>query len=826
MGRLRTVLALDQEAWRELDEALDSLIELDSAARAERLRDIARAAPERAQLLAELLTAGDDAHRLDGRLLPALGFLAEQTPLAEGTRIGPWALIRPIGRGGMSEVYLAQRADGAFERQVALKLLWPGLVSDQAGRRVRQERQILANLSDPRIAGLVDGGVTDAGRPWLAMEYVDGQPITEFCRERALDLRARIELVIEVAEAIASAHRQLVLHGDIKPANVLVSGSGQVKLLDFGIARLLNESAHAGEDDTAWQAMTPAFASPEQSQGQPLTAASDIFQLGRLLQRLCEGMAAGRGRLRALQAIASKALSQQPSSRYRSAEALAEDLRALLAHRPVLAVGDGWSYRAACLLRRRWFALSLGLVLSALGAAMLHVQLEQGRLLAARNATNEAMLGFLEDMLQQGDPRHAEGGELLSASALELAAVELQERLQAQPEARARLLNTLGRVHLARHELLLSARRHAEAVRLARTHALPETLEAALQGLATAGSWSGDYAQSEAHLRELLAMRREVRGEADGSVAETQLLLADLLHSRGEYAAALALARSAESNGLRPIASGRVLGMILRDLGDFDSANTLLERSLARETSRQPARTLHQVELLYHRALLMLHLGRFDAARAALAEAERKRTGLIGERWTGLVWSRHWSALLALAEGELESAAALLDRMLVDYARHFGEASHLLAFARSDRAYTALAQGDLALAERLFAAAATRLRSLQLSPHPRLAEPLLGQALIALARGDRQTAQLHALEAMRIRAELPMQAEGVALWRANACRVAALTGADCGASDGRAAFDGGLDSLRLQRALDGVCGLRPVPATYAEACAPRSRPAG
>jgi hypothetical protein len=156
--------------------------------------------------------------------------------------------------------------------------------------------------------------------------------------------------------------------------------------------------------------------------------------------------------------------------------------------------------------------------------------------------------------------------------------------------------------------------------------------------------------------------------------------------------------------------------------------------------------------------------------------------------------------------------------MLVDYEKHFGEGSHLLAFARSDRAYAATAQGDLALADRLFEAAAVRLRSLQVSPHPRLAEPLLGQALIALARGDRRTAQLHAREAMRIRSELPMQAAGVAQWRANACKVMALAGAECRAAEGVAADDNGLDSLRLQRALEGLCGIRPAPEALAETC--------
>ncbi|MCB1642955.1 MAG: serine/threonine protein kinase, partial [Xanthomonadales bacterium] len=484
--------------------------------------------------LRQLLQGDDAEQRLDQRLRSALGYFAGQQSVSPGTRIGPWRVLRSIGQGGMAEVCLAERADGAFERQVALKLLWPGLVHDRAAELVRQERQMLAQLDDPRIAQLLDGGVTESGQPWLAMEFIDGVPIHVHCREQALALPERLRLCIEVVEAVGSAHRQWIAHGDIKPANVLVTTTGQVKLLDFGIGRLLGEASEGTGGEARWRALTPAWASPEQASGHAPTPASDLYQLGLLLQGLIEDrLPAGGRRRRELEAIKACALAESPAQRYASCAALAADLRAWLDHRPVRVMAGQRGYRLRCLLRRRWPLLSALAGLTLLAGLLVEQQWRYSRNLAERHATNAAVLGFLQDLLDRSNPRLSHDEALLSSGMLVEAAAGLENQLADQPAAKVAILNTLGRIHRTRHELLLSRQRYQQALDLARQQALRAEIDVALDGLANVGIWSGDYAQSEALLRELIETRLEAGRDA-ADIASARLQLADLLHSRGD----------------------------------------------------------------------------------------------------------------------------------------------------------------------------------------------------------------------------------------------------------------------------------------------------
>jgi len=317
---------------------------------------------------------------------------------AEG-RIGPYRLIRDLGHGGMGEVYLGVRDDDAFQKRVAIKVLKRGMDTESIVRRFRHERQILASLAHPFIAGLLDGGTTPDGRPYFAMEYVDGKPIVEYCAAHALDIAARVELLRKLCAAVQYAHQNLIIHRDIKPANVLVTAEGTPKLLDFGIAKLLNPEL-SGETlaltAPGLAMMTPEYASPEQVSGEAITTATDIYSLGMLLYRLLTGRlpyqlpsrapadifrvvcesdplrpstavtshetrtpaeAVAAGRLRRqltgdLDNILLKALHKDPGRRYASAEQFAEDLRRHLAGLPVIARKDTWAYRAGKFVRR------------------------------------------------------------------------------------------------------------------------------------------------------------------------------------------------------------------------------------------------------------------------------------------------------------------------------------------------------------------------------------------------------------------------------------------------------------------------------------------
>jgi tRNA A-37 threonylcarbamoyl transferase component Bud32/tetratricopeptide (TPR) repeat protein len=350
------------ERWHQVEPLLDRALELppdrrpaylDSACAGDTLL---RAEVER------LLRAVDESDEfLSGRAAefaePILASIPDEPPASPGTRVGPYRIIEEAGRGGMAVVYRAERDDGHFHKRVALKLVRPGLVQEvDLLRRFREERQILASLEHSGIARLLDGGVTPEGVPWLAMEYVDGTPIDRSCHERRLTTEARLDLFCAVCDAVHHAHRQGIVHRDLKPGNILVTAEGLVKLLDFGIAKLM-----AGEDgrDAAERTgpvtrlMTPEYASPEQIRGGPVTAATDVYALGVLLHRLLTGyhphdVTGGTGREEAaepllpssLRTIVRRALREEPGQRYPDAGQMAADVRRHLQERGAAVVGN------------------------------------------------------------------------------------------------------------------------------------------------------------------------------------------------------------------------------------------------------------------------------------------------------------------------------------------------------------------------------------------------------------------------------------------------------------------------------------------------------
>jgi tetratricopeptide (TPR) repeat protein len=301
---------------------------------------------------------------------------ADMLRTASGGDCGAYRLIRPLGSGGMGTVYLAERRDSDIEQKVAVKLLWDGGKRPVWRNRFLRERRILASLHHPAIVHVVDAGHTADGRPYLVMEYVEGEPIDDYCAKS--DVRDRLRLFVRVCEAVSHAHRRLIIHRDLKPSNILVDASGQPKLLDFGIAKLLDETGDATQ--TAERLLTPHYASPEQLAGESQTTATDIYSLGAVLCKLltgrCPEQAAGdigahSGVSSDLDHILRKALRREPEERYGSVDAFAEDIRAVLDRRPVAArSGDVW-YKTRRFVRRYWMPLlASGLVLASLGTGL------------------------------------------------------------------------------------------------------------------------------------------------------------------------------------------------------------------------------------------------------------------------------------------------------------------------------------------------------------------------------------------------------------------------------------------------------------------------
>ena len=396
----------DAPTWKRLSPLLDEALDLPEADRAAWLAALQARAPEDAARLRSLLERQAAASR--GDFLAGMA-QARLAPATAGHQLGPWTIEAPLGEGGMASVWLARRSDGRHDGQAAIKLMHGRLHGTQASQRFEREGRILARLEHPHIARLLDAGVAgdaEGGQPYLVLELVRGEPIDRWCDERQLGIEARLRLFIDVVQAVAAAHAQLVVHRDLKPGNVMVDGQGQVKLLDFGIARMLDEGDAAAAaavpslTRTGQRAFTPAWAAPEQVRGDPVSTATDVWALGVLLCQLLTGrhptglpwtseltawmqaaavpdierpshlartgddaaaLAAARGlqpeglarRLQGdLDQIVQRALAEEPGRRYGSAQALADDVQRHLRNEPVSAVADTVGYRATKFVRR------------------------------------------------------------------------------------------------------------------------------------------------------------------------------------------------------------------------------------------------------------------------------------------------------------------------------------------------------------------------------------------------------------------------------------------------------------------------------------------
>ncbi|MEM9570498.1 MAG: serine/threonine-protein kinase [Pseudomonadota bacterium] len=490
-----------------------------------------------------------------------------------GRQLGVWKLSRRLGSGGMGAVFLASRSDDEFQQTAAVKIMGSQLLNADASSRFRAERQILSNLNHPNIASLIDGGTTDEDLPYLVMEYVDGARIDVHCDSNGLSIRERLSLFVEVCDAIDYAHRNLVVHRDLKPSNILVPRTGTPKLLDFGIAKLLDPdqlelTAPQTSDDA--RAMTPEYASPEQVRGEPVSVASDVYALGVLLFRLLTGhspydaslttrheiesailgsaprrpsdvvtsasseaaslqlsksnpelpLKKLRQRLAGdLDNIVLKCLQKEPERRYATARELASDIDRFLDGRAVLARGDSWAYRAKKFLTRNARPVAAGVAVIATIVALVGfytVRLADERdkaQLAAAEATEVS--DFIRDVFFSAAPRIAQGRDVTALDLLEQAEAQIDE-MSEQPLLQGRLMTLIGSSLNGLGEYEKSAVLLSRAVDNIEPFAADnvDDMVSALGRLAEAQRNSGDFEPSLENRRRALALSREAYGDA------------------------------------------------------------------------------------------------------------------------------------------------------------------------------------------------------------------------------------------------------------------------------------------------------------------------
>ncbi len=597
-----------------------------------------------------------------------------------GRKLGDYEILGLIAAGGMGRVYRARRADGSFEREVAVKVSAGSGVSRELLSRFAQEQSVLAGLNHPNICQLYDALVTDEGWPCIVMELIDGETIVDYCEKNNIGLRDRVRLLVDVVAAVAYAHSQLVVHRDIKPANVLVSENGQVKLLDFGIAKLLESDSGL----TKAAPMTPRYASPEQLLGQPVTVASDIAQLGLLIyevltgdplnpsetlasaiQRAADGrslrveLERGKDLPREVLPIIEQCLRADPSDRYANAGNLKADLEAYLNDYPVSAVGQSAGYRMRkFLVRNLSTAVTAGVALVAIVAgvswytwqlalarAEAEAQAAEARLEAERaNQVSQ----FLITLFDAPDPENARGADVSVRQVLEAGIDKIRNDLEGQERLQADLLMTLGSVFNELGEFDKGGPLLEEAVEIHRKRPSPDSTAyaTALYTQAQYLSFTGELESAAATSKEALEIARKT------PTNESLVLQTKLLNS---------------------------LAIVLSRLNRFEDSEAHYQEAIAIRTRIYGADHLETSEPFANYALLLMKMGRFEEAFPLLESAYEIAVQELGpyHPWIApraINLSRTYKEL-----GRIEEAEELL-RVALDQDRHvYGEAHHYVA---------------------------------------------------------------------------------------------------------------------------------------------------
>jgi serine/threonine protein kinase len=761
--------------WQRVRALFAHGVQLPAAARSAWLDEVCADRDDMRAMLQDLLD-GDAAHadalergaaELVARLLRDG---ASAAPERSGERFGPYTIVRLLGAGGMGSVYLAQRTDGHFQQQVALKVIGADVGAPLMRELFLRERQILARLNHPNIAQLHDGGVSADGALYFTMELVEGEPITAYCDARNLGLAARLNLFLKACAAVQFAHRNLIVHRDLKPSNILVTAQGEVKLLDFGIAKLLDDEFSASATSTHTRVMTREYAAPEQILAQPITTATDVYALGVLLFELLTGQlpyaravageaswpqaiiedapqslhgALVRGRATApgeserratqragavdalrrrlrgdLDRIVRRALEKSPDARYQVVGELVIDVQAWLDGRAL--PGGSWRYRAAKFIRRnRWplaiaAAVALALIVEAAGIVW---QSREARRAAeralAQAQTTMAVKDFLVELFNGSDPANAQGKEISARSLLDRGAEGIAARLQSQPRLRAELQSVLGQIY---NQLGL----YHEA----------EALEQ--QALASSAGSDGDPLIAAASVRERAAALVEL-----GQVEEAIALAADAVARLRALPAAPAQDRvralvsqvqvmmaARKTAGAEPIADEAV---------SLARANALSEDTLAGALSARAmvawyANQFKDAEGAFREVIAVHRRARGDLNPALVADYRRLAATLIN---TG----EYTEAIAAAA-----SAASLAERL-------YGAKNIAAVSEKTFLGTLNMVAGNYAAAKALYSEALPVQRELLGDDHPEVARSMVSLANMEIASGEFAAAEQLAAQA-------------------------------------------------------------------------------
>jgi eukaryotic-like serine/threonine-protein kinase len=710
---------LSSKLWQEISPYLGYALSLSDQERAEWLSHFRVRRPDVAGLVAELL---EDHNALSQQhFLEKHPLLPNQNSLA-GEMVGPYKLRSRIGEGGMGNVWLAERADGRFERQVAVKFLNLAVGSRAVAERFKREGIILGQLRHPHIAELIDAGLTDQGDPYLVLEYVQGQQVDEYCDNHGVGLDARIALFLDVLDAIAHAHSNLVVHRDVKPPNVLVSNDGNVKLLDFGIAKLLadegNSSAAALLTREGEGAMTPLFAAPEQLTGGPITTATDTYALGALLFYLLTGQhVAGPGphspadliksitqldppvasqavalateaapherrgttreklsrQLRGdLDTILSRSLKKIPAERYPSVDAFSDDLRRYLRHEPISARPDTVSYRTRKYLRRHRVGVSVATALLLIMAAFSVTQAVQLRRITRERDRADRIATFMTGIFKVSDPNENAGQGVTARQILDKAAEDINGNLTNDAELRAQMLHVMGRAYLNLGLFSRAESLFEKGIQASNSYGGGNTRETmhTEHDLAWSMFQQGQVSDAEKLERALLDKQRRVLGSDHPDTLATieELAYTVCQEGKGPCAEGINLTREVLEKQRRAfgpdafytLATMDNLAIMLASDGRLAEAITLQQDSLDRHTRVLGIQNIGTMDATLNLGELERAAGRENDALRTFQELLKRETLYLSPEQGELAVTKYDLASVLLREGRRGEAISML----------------------------------------------------------------------------------------------------------------------------------------------------------------------
>ncbi|MFT4605382.1 MAG: serine/threonine protein kinase/Tfp pilus assembly protein PilF [Rhodothermales bacterium] len=786
--------------WKRIDAIMDGALDLDPALRGEYVRKECGDDQALLKQVQDMLGAGDIAGTfLENKGPEMLGEMrdavrkavdAKDNELPE-THVGPYRLIRPIGHGGMGQVYLAMRDDASYTRYVAVKVIRRGMDTDEILKRFKMERRILASLAHPNIARLLDGGATEDGLSYFVMEYIEGQPIGEYCNAQKLPVRQRLELFRKVCDAVQFAHRNLIVHRDLKPSNILVTSDGTPKLLDFGIAKVLNPNL-AGYTmpmtNVDVRVMTPEYASPEQMRGDAVTTASDVYQLGILLYELLTGGRPHKTKGRSRKEIEDLVLSAEPEKpstaisgitgeeaskrtrrdgaggsaverlrkmlsgdldrivlmalrkeadrRYASADFFQEDIRRYLEGMPVSAQADTVSYRARKFVLRHKVGVvaSSALVILLIAVTVLAVRFalvtsEQSERIVLAAAKTEQVSRFLVSTFQWANPEYSLGEIVTVPQLMDRAVVQIDQELAGQPEVQAHMLMELGIAYREMGDFDASERLLTRALAMRRADAAVPRLDlaASIFQLGVLRDWTGEWEKAEALLDESLTLREQEVGRNDPLI----------------------------SSNLNSLAS------IYAYSGRRDEAQEMFQDALEIERATAGDGTLTYAEILANQGWALHDIGleletegereaMLDRAEEAYRTSLELQVALLGDGHPNVASMHNNLGSLLQDRGRYAAAEQMHRETLAMRRVIYGEEHSRVGNSISQVARAVYAQGNMEEAERLFRQALNHHLSSLPAGHPFIGRDraLLGTLLVD--KGDYAEAEQLLSEALAI----------------------------------------------------------------------------